>query len=107
MHQISSRTAGDLTTIEVDGQLGVVVAHDLHRHVVTAARGGARQVELDLSRVSDIDEDGAQGLMRCCETAIASGVALFLSGCSRPSVEALGALHRRARRDPHARRRPA
>lgn len=89
MHQISSQASPAITTIEVDGNLDVVGAYDLHRSLAAAIRDGAQRVSLDLSRVATIDDAGVRGLLRCCDTAIATGATLTLSGCSRPSIEAL------------------
>ncbi len=99
MHQISSHASPGLTTIEVDGSLTVVSAHDLQLSLGAAVHDGARRVGLDLSRVTDIDDDGVRALMRCCDSAISAGTTLTLTGCSRPSLEALRGFHvRRAQR---------
>lgn len=81
--------------MEVDGALDAVSAYDLHRGIDTAVRGGAQRVDVDLTRVVSLDDDGVRGLMRCCDTAIATGMPLTLTGCSRPSIEALKSFPRR------------
>ena len=84
MHHITSSTVSGSTSIEVDGDLDVVAAYDLRRRLDHALRQGVDFVGLDLTRVTSADHDGVQALRRCCDAAVAAGVVLALTGCSRP-----------------------
>lgn len=84
MHHVTSTSLAGATSIEVDGRLGVVAAYDLRRHLDAAIRRGSRSIGLDLSRVTSTDADGVLGLRQCCDAAVAAGVVLALTGCSRP-----------------------
>ena len=72
------------TASEVDGSLDVVAAYDLRRRLDVALRNRSHFVGIDLTRVTSVDPDGARGLRRCCEAAVAAGIVLTLTGCSRP-----------------------
>jgi anti-anti-sigma regulatory factor len=98
MHHVTSFAVAGATTIEVDGSLDVVSAYDLRCSLESALRQGARVVGLDLTRVTEADFDGVQGLRRCCDAAVAAGVVLTMTGCSRPLRADLTALERRAAR---------
>jgi anti-anti-sigma regulatory factor len=112
MHHITSFAVAGATTIEVDGSLDVVSAYDLRCCLDSALRQGADVVGLDLTRVTDADVDGVRGLRRCCEAAVAAGVVLTMTGCSRPlradlaAVEA-GPWRERQRTDPRSLRDPS
>lgn len=84
MHHITSSTSSGVTSIEVDGRLDVVSAYDLRCCLEAALREGSHFVGIDLTRVTAADADGVRGLERCCDAAVASGVVLALTGCSRP-----------------------
>lgn len=84
MHHITSSTSSGATSIELDGRLDVVAAYDLGRRVDDAVRLGSRVVGLDLTRVTSADAGGVHGLRRCCDAAVAAGVVLTMTGCSRP-----------------------
>jgi anti-anti-sigma regulatory factor len=99
MHHVTSFAVAGATTIEVDGSLDVVSAYDLRCSLDSALRQGAHVVGLDLTRVTDADLDGVQGLRRCCEDAVAAGVVLTMTGCSRPLRADLAALERRTLRE--------
>ena len=99
MHHITSFAVAGATTIEVDGSLDVVSAYDLRCSLESALGQGARVVGLDLTRVTEADFDGVQGLRRCCDAAVAAGVVLTMTGCSRPLRTHLAALERRTLRD--------
>lgn len=99
MHQVTSFALAEATTIEVDGRLDVVSAYDLRCSLDSALRQGARVVGLDLTRVTEADLDGVQGLRRCCDDAVAAGVVLTMTGCSRPLRADLAALERRTLRE--------
>lgn len=90
-HIVSSAVSG-ATSIEVDGSLDVVAAYDLRRRVDLALRQGSRVVGIDLTRVTSADFDGVRGLQGCCDAAVAAGVVLSLTGCSRPFRADLAAL---------------
>lgn len=92
MHHITSSVVSRTTSIELDGSLDVVAAYDLQRRVDTALRQGSRFVGIDLTRVTSADLDGVRGLQRCCDAAVAAGVVLALTGCSRPFRTDLAAL---------------
>ena len=97
MHHITSSTAPGGTSIEVDGSLDVVAAYDLRRRVDLSLQQGSRVIRLDLTRVTSADLDGVQGLRRCCDAAVAAGVVLSLTGCSRPLRADLAAVERGSR----------
>lgn len=99
MHHITSFAVAGATSIVVDGSLDVVAAYDLQCCVDAALRQRARFVGLDLTRVTHADLDGAEGLRRCCAAAVASGVALTLTGCSRPLRADLAVLELKTRHD--------
>lgn len=99
MHHITSFAVAGATTIEVDGSLDVVSTYDLRCCLDSALRQGADVVGLDLTRVTDADLDGVLGLRRCCEAAVAAGVVLSMTGCSRPLRADLAALERRTLRE--------
>lgn len=99
MHHVTSFALAEATTIEVDGRLDVVSAYDLRCSLDSALREGARSVGLDLTRVTEADLDGVQGLRRCCDDAVAAGVVLTMTGCSRPLRADLAALERRTLRE--------
>jgi ABC-type transporter Mla MlaB component len=99
MHHITSSAVAGVTSIEVDGSLDVVAAYDLRCSLDAAVRHGAHVVGLDLTRVSDADLGGVEGLQRCCDAAVAAGVVLTMTGCSRPLRADLAALERRTLRD--------
>ena len=84
MHHITSSASSGVTSIEVDGSLDVVTAYDLRGRLEVALREGSHFVGIDLTRVTSADADGVRGLKRCCDAAVASGVVLALTGCSRP-----------------------
>ena len=84
MHHITSTAKAGATTIEIDGSLDVVAAYDLRSRLEVALRQGSHYVGIDLTRVTSADVDGVRGLRRCCEAAVAAGVVLTLTGCSRP-----------------------
>ena len=97
MYEITSQTSADVTAIELDGRLDLVSAHDLHGLVDAAIRQGSRRLHLDLSRVSDLDEAGRQGLTSCCSLAMAARVEFSMVRCSRPFVSSLRRLQSRQR----------
>ena len=84
MHHITSSTVAGVTSIEVDGSLDVVAAYDLRSRLDAALWRRSHSVGIDLTRVTAVDIDGVRGLRRCCEAAVAAGVVLTLTGCSRP-----------------------
>lgn len=101
MHHISTSTVSGATSIELDGGLDVVAAYDLRRRLDRALEQGSHFIGLDLSRVTSADPDGVRGLRQCCDAAVAAGVVLALTGCSRPlradlaAVEGTASLGRR------------
>lgn len=106
MHHITSSAESGVTSIEVDGSLDVVAAYDLRRRLDTALQQGSHFVGIDLTRVTSADVDGVQGLRRCCDAAVAAGIVLALTGCSRPFRADLAAVEThssRGRRRSHAR----
>jgi anti-anti-sigma regulatory factor len=84
MHHVTSFAVAGATSIEVDGCLDVVAAYDLRSHVDRALRRGSHFVGMDLTRVTSADAYGVHGLRECCDAAVAAGVVLALTGCSRP-----------------------
>jgi anti-anti-sigma regulatory factor len=75
--------------VEVDGVLDAVTAHDLRRLLESVYAGGARHVQLDLSRVTYADVDGVAGLAWCSAHAVATGGVLSWSRCSTALLVAL------------------
>ena len=98
MHHITSSDVSGATSIEVDGSLDVVAVYDLRRRLDLALRQGSHAVGIDLTRVTSADFDGVQGLRQCCDAAVAAGVVLSLTGCSRPFRADLAALESRSSR---------
>ncbi|RYB90207.1 STAS domain-containing protein [Nocardioides glacieisoli] len=103
MHHITSSALAGATSIEVDGTLDVVAAYDLRLRLDVALRQKSHFVGIDLTRVTSVDPDGARGLRRCCEAAVAAGVVLTLTGCSGPFRTDLARLE--SRRSPVGSRR--
>ncbi len=97
MHHITSSASSGVTSIEVDGSLDVVTAYDLRCCLEVALRDGAHFVGIDLTRVTSGDADGARGLRQCCDAAVASGVVLAVTGCSRPLRADLAKVESRVR----------
>lgn len=89
MRQITARASSAVTTIEVDGALNAVSVYDLQFILDTAVRRGAHRVDLDLTRVTSIDDDGMRGLSRFCQAAIADGTTLSFAGASRAATETM------------------
>jgi anti-anti-sigma regulatory factor len=89
MQQITTRASSTVMTIEVDGALNAVSVYDLQLILDTTARRGTQRVDLDLTRVTHIDDDGLRGLLRFCQAAIANGTILRFSGASRAAREAM------------------
>ncbi|SFB09393.1 STAS domain-containing protein [Nocardioides alpinus] len=100
MHHITSSASSGVTSIEVDGTLDVVAAYDLQCCFDVALRQGSHFVGIDLTRVTSADVDGVQGLKRCCDAAVASGIVLALTGCSRPFRADLADVEVGSPRDP-------
>lgn len=93
MYATTARRRGRVTTVEVDGPLDVIQAHDLRRCVAAALESGAHRIELDLSRVTGVDHEGVRGLKAACAAAIAARVPLVVVRCSRPFVSEVRLLH--------------
>lgn len=93
MFETTARRFGPVTTIEVDGPLDIIRAHDLRRTVEGAVRSGAHRIELDLSRVTGVDDLGVRGLTDACAVAIDARVPLVIVSCSRPFVAEVQLLH--------------
>lgn len=98
MHHITSSAVAGASSIEVDGHLDVVAAYDLRCHLDVAIGHGSHAVGIDLTRVTSADFDGVRGLRQCCDTAVAAGIVLALTGCSRPFRADLAALETRSAR---------
>lgn len=93
MQEVTSRASSVITTIEVDGVLNAVSVYDLQRLVDTAVRRGSRRIDLDLTRVTNIDDDGIRGLMRFCGAAVTGGTSLTFTATSRPATQAMRRHH--------------
>lgn len=98
MQQISTRASSTVTTIEIDGALNAVSVYDLQVILGTTARQGSQGVDLDLTRVTHIDDDGMRGLLRVCQAAIANGTILRFTGVSRAARDAMRGQQVRMRR---------
>lgn len=72
-------------TVQVDGELDLVCAHDLCRTVEATMQKGYRQIWLDLSRVQRVGEGCGPLLAACLERAHLQGVDLFLAALSGPT----------------------
>jgi anti-anti-sigma factor len=85
MHHISLEVSPPLGRIEVDGDLGLVAAHDLQRAVETALSQGCRCILLDLSRVVSVDSSHVGALVRCFGLAEVEGAELKVARLSGPA----------------------
>lgn len=88
MQRITTRASSSVTTIEVDGALNAVCVYDVQRILDTEA-GRAHRVDLDLTRVTSLDDDGMRGLLRFCQAAIADGTVLRFAGVSSAATRAM------------------
>jgi anti-anti-sigma factor len=84
MRRVAVHRSPEAVTIEVEGDLDLVTAHDLRRAVSAVLQGGPGDIVLDLSRVTSADDYGASALMWCSEQALAAGRLLSWSSCSQP-----------------------
>lgn len=55
---LSTRQVGDLTVLEVGGEIDVYTAPTLRERLIEAVDGGARAVTVDLGRVEFLDSTG-------------------------------------------------
>ena len=89
MRRVTVHDHGQVAVIEVDGDLDTITGHDLRRALATVLRTTTGLINLDLSRVSLVDEDGIETLTWCSQAAISGGRRLMWSGCSQPLAERL------------------
>ena len=99
MSLVKLRSSPPVGSIEVDGDLDVIVGYDLRRTVAAALRDGCRQLFLDLSRVSRVDAAGADSLRTCAEDVAAEGGELTLTSLSGP-LRGIPGLSARSERGP-------
>lgn len=91
MRRVTVHDHGQVAVIEVDGDLDTITGHDLRRALGTVLRTTTGLINLDLSRVRLVDEDGIDTLTWCSQAAISAGRRLMWSGCSQPLAERLRA----------------
>jgi anti-sigma B factor antagonist len=75
---IQAVTEGPTTTLRVAGEVDLATADELSQAAVTALRGGAEALVIDLAAVTFLDSTGLAVLVGVTNQASASGVALTI-----------------------------
>jgi anti-sigma B factor antagonist len=87
--RITTREAGEVTIIDIDGELELGNVDRLRNAGRSALEHGARKLLLNLARVTAIDEAGIDELRSLGVAASRSGAKLRLYGLRQGAVELL------------------
>lgn len=84
VRDVTLTVSGPRATVEVDGELDLVVLHDMRLAMEAALRQNCREIWLDLSHVQRVDPDCSDALSRHLEHVSHQGAHLRLVALSAP-----------------------